>query len=91
MHIFWIAGLLLAMIDFPDLGGWMSRIAGSVDRIAGKTDDRRAEGAEPIADIHHGDDAARKVHGSPAGIKRGERAEPPRSERAGKHEELTNA
>src|SRR6187431_415089 len=34
MHIFWVAGLLLAMIDFPDIGGWLSRIAGSVEKIA---------------------------------------------------------
>src|SRR5262245_1074803 len=30
MHIFWVAGLLLALIDFPDFGHWMGRIAGSV-------------------------------------------------------------
>ncbi len=35
MHIFWVAGLLLALIDFPDFGNMMSRIAGSVERIAG--------------------------------------------------------
>ena len=30
MHIFWIAGLLLALIEFPDVGGWL---AGSPDRL----------------------------------------------------------
>ena len=35
MHIFWVAGLLLALIDFPDFGGWLGRIAGSVEKIAG--------------------------------------------------------
>jgi hypothetical protein len=35
MHIFWIAGLLLAFIDIPDFGGFLGRIAGSVERIAG--------------------------------------------------------
>src|SRR6476660_7926579 len=34
MHVFWVAGLLLALIDFPDFGGWLGRIAGSVERIA---------------------------------------------------------
>jgi hypothetical protein len=34
MHIFWVAGLLLALIDFPDVGGWLGRIAGSVEKIA---------------------------------------------------------
>jgi hypothetical protein len=35
MHIFWIAGLLLAMIDLPDFGGSLDRIAGSAEKIAG--------------------------------------------------------
>jgi hypothetical protein len=35
MHIFWVAGLLLALIDIPDFGGWLDRIAGGVERIAG--------------------------------------------------------
>jgi hypothetical protein len=35
MHIFWVAGLLLALVDFPDLGGSLGRIAGSVEKIAG--------------------------------------------------------
>src|SRR5213595_1845681 len=34
MHVIWVAGLLLALIDFPDFGGWLGRIAGSVERIA---------------------------------------------------------
>jgi hypothetical protein len=36
MHIFWIAGLLLALIDFPDFGALLGRIAGSVEQIADK-------------------------------------------------------
>jgi hypothetical protein len=32
MHIFWIAGLLLAFIDLPDFSGFLGRIGG---RIAG--------------------------------------------------------
>lgn len=35
MHIFWVAGLLLAFIDIPDFGGFFGRIAGSVERMAG--------------------------------------------------------
>jgi hypothetical protein len=35
MHIFWVAGLLLALIDLPDFTGPMRRIAGSAERIAG--------------------------------------------------------
>jgi hypothetical protein len=33
-HIFWIAGLLLALIDLPDFSTPLSRIAGSVEKIA---------------------------------------------------------
>jgi hypothetical protein len=36
MHIFWIAGLLLALIDFPDFSGLLRRIAGSTEKIATK-------------------------------------------------------
>lgn len=35
MHIFWVAGLLLAVIDIPDFGGPLGRMAGSLERIAG--------------------------------------------------------
>ncbi len=35
MHIFWIAGLLLALIDIPDFGTPLRSIAGSVEKIAG--------------------------------------------------------
>ena len=35
MHIFWIAGLLLAMIDLPDFVTPLRRIAGSSEKIAG--------------------------------------------------------
>ena len=37
MHIFWIAGLLLALIDFPDFSGLLKRIAGSTEKIADKS------------------------------------------------------
>jgi hypothetical protein len=35
MHIFWVAGLLLALIDIPDFGRPLSRIATSLETIAG--------------------------------------------------------
>src|SRR6201989_3109753 len=35
LHIFWIAGLLLAMIDLPDFGTPLGRIAGATEKIAG--------------------------------------------------------
>jgi hypothetical protein len=36
MHIFWIAALLLAMIDLPDFGTSLGRIADSTETLAGK-------------------------------------------------------
>jgi hypothetical protein len=35
IHLFWVIGLLLAMIDLPDFGTPLRRIAGSVGKIAG--------------------------------------------------------
>jgi hypothetical protein len=35
VHLFWIAGLLLAMIDLPDFSTPLRRIAGSVEKMAG--------------------------------------------------------
>jgi hypothetical protein len=35
IHLFWVVGLLLAMVDLPDFGTPLRRIAGSVDKIAG--------------------------------------------------------
>jgi hypothetical protein len=44
MHIFWVAGLLLAMIDFPDFGTSLSRIATSTEQLAGiRPSDEMAE------------------------------------------------
>lgn len=58
MHIFWIAGLLLALIDIPDFGGSLGRIAGSVEKIAGiKPREGMAEiSTESIAGIKQADD-----------------------------------
>ena len=35
IHLFWVAGLLLALIDIPDFSGSLSRIAGSTEKLAG--------------------------------------------------------
>src|ERR1700730_509351 len=34
-HLFWVIGLLLAMVDLPDFGTPLRSIAGSVEKIAG--------------------------------------------------------
>lgn len=38
-HLFWVAGLLLAMIDIPDFGTPLRSIANSVEKIAGTRSD----------------------------------------------------
>jgi hypothetical protein len=35
IHLFWVVGLLLAMIDLPDFSTPLRRIAGSVEKMAG--------------------------------------------------------
>src|SRR5262245_43476207 len=35
IHLFWIAGLLLALVDLPDFGTPLGRIATSAEKIAG--------------------------------------------------------
>jgi hypothetical protein len=42
MHIFWVIGLLLAMVDLPDFGTPLRSIAGSVEKIAGVSPDSEA-------------------------------------------------
>jgi len=37
IHLFWIAALLLALIDLPDFSTPLRSIAGSVEKIAGST------------------------------------------------------
>jgi hypothetical protein len=48
MHIFWIAGLFLALIDIPDFGTALGRMARSLEKMAGiktaePTDELRPE------------------------------------------------
>ncbi|TFV73621.1 hypothetical protein E4K64_20540 [Bradyrhizobium frederickii] len=48
MHVFWIAGLLLAMIDIPDFGTPLRSIANSVEKIADAApDEEEPEQAGP--------------------------------------------
>jgi hypothetical protein len=78
MHIFWVAGLLLALIDLPDFSGSLGRIAGSVETIAGI---KPGEGAAQVPDdIFSGgkahEDAAEAPHETIADVKRGDGAVP---------------
>ena len=69
IHLFWVAALLLALIEIPDFGGSLSRMAGSLEKIADRAPDKRAteipgdevgaaipshEDAPPIADSRSG-------------------------------------
>lgn len=60
MHIFWVAGLLLAMIDLPDFTTPLRSIAGSVGRIADAT-----PGA-PLAEADDTPELAGNSGGKPA-------------------------
>jgi hypothetical protein len=44
IHLFWIAGLMLALIDLPDFGTPLRSIAGSVEKIAGSAEETDAAG-----------------------------------------------
>jgi hypothetical protein len=46
IHLFWVAGLLLALIDIPDFSGSFTRMAGALETIAAKP----AEGAAAAKD-----------------------------------------
>jgi len=71
MHIFWVIGLVLALVDFPDIGGWLGRIAGSVDRIAENQSAANATPSEETrAAVKTSDGATAIDH--VAGIRRGE-------------------
>ena len=51
IHLFWVIGLLLALIDVPDFTGLFSRMAGSLEKIAGIAPGR---GGDAASDIEHG-------------------------------------
>jgi hypothetical protein len=58
MHIFWIAGLLLAMVDFPDFGNSLGRIATSTEKLAGI---KASDGASDLpASAASGDEQTRE-------------------------------
>jgi hypothetical protein len=64
-HLFWVIGLLLAMVDLPDFGTPLRRIAGSVEKIAGEPpggEEMNGEGGARAAPVQGPDakaDAAR--------------------------------
>ena len=67
IHLFWVIGLLLAMIDLPDFGTPLRRIAGSVDKIAGNSPDRELaqEAGETAAAPPHAHEVQAPVEPKP--------------------------
>jgi hypothetical protein len=57
IHLFWVAGLLLAMIDIPDFGGSLSRIAGSTEKLAGFKPGEGAVDLPTVVEDKHDDGA----------------------------------
>jgi len=57
IHAFWVAGLLLALIDLPDFSGLFGRMAHALERLAGVKP--RAEAEKPQAPNEHAHDAPR--------------------------------
>jgi hypothetical protein len=62
IHLFWVAGLLLAMIDIPDFGTPLRSIAGSVEKIADTMPDTGSEAEQEtsLAPASVPSDAAKK-------------------------------
>ena len=49
IHLFWVAGLLLALIDIPDFSGAFARMAGALEKIAGTRSEPVAEAPDTAA------------------------------------------
>ena len=57
IHLFWVAGLILALIDLPDFGTPLRRIAGSAEKMAGLPPgegDTQADVRPNAPTTHHG-------------------------------------
>ena len=66
VHLFWVAGLQLALIDVPDFSGQFGRMAHALERIAGIAPRRAAEGEAAVAEAR-GADAADLPASKPEG------------------------
>ncbi|GGH11060.1 hypothetical protein GCM10007036_07890 [Alsobacter metallidurans] len=47
-HIFWVAGLLLALVDLPDWGAPLRRMAGALEKMAGILPGEGADAADIV-------------------------------------------
>jgi multisubunit Na+/H+ antiporter MnhF subunit len=68
VHLFWVAALILALIDIPDFGGMLGRMAGALERMAGI----KPGAAEPVEHTARGGDAPLQseptAHGAPDAV-----------------------
>lgn len=79
IHAFWVAGLLLALIDLPDFSGLFGRMAHALERLAGirhRAEPDRPDALSPQIPEEHALEPPRPVSSQP---------------RTGKPEELTHA
>jgi hypothetical protein len=79
IHAFWVAGLLLALIEIPDVGSFLGRIAGSVEKIAGvkpseQTDELYSSETTAGERMHEPHERASKTDGQPGSARRPEGA-----------------
>jgi len=90
MHIFWIIGLVLAMIEVPDFGNAFKRIAGSTEKLAGL---KPGEGdlEVPRYAPAHGHGAEETVDAADADLKQGDAIPLPARADAAKRRERTHA
>jgi hypothetical protein len=51
VHLFWVIGLLLALVDLPDIPGMFGRMAGALEKIAGISPGHAGDAA---SDVEHG-------------------------------------
>ena len=68
-HLFWVIGLFLAMIDVPDFGTPLRRIAGSVEKIAGVPMDDEAASLLDQESSHADAPAASKADSAKSGVR----------------------
>jgi hypothetical protein len=57
-HAFWVAGLVLALVDMPDFGTPLRQMASSLERIAGSVSDETTSGTRAKADVGSRTEAA---------------------------------
>ncbi|MFL4993489.1 MAG: hypothetical protein ACJ8DV_19695 [Microvirga sp.] len=78
MHVFWVAGLLLALIDIPDFGWPLRRMAGSLEKIAGIPPGKGAADVpdESIAGVTPGEGAADRPDDSGLSVPPHDEAQP---------------